>query len=251
MTISAPTRQRAVQEIRRLVKEGKLPADREEEIIQGIQREETLTRVMFSEAGGVGGEAVGNSWLKSMVTAGVLGGLTRRDMLAAVESLRGCGPAAAMFPIRESCLQSLSPAPIPIWHHCVHVEADDVEHVIWGYAEFFGTFNVIAQIGKGYKGKSIKWTYCVDPVTGDDLSGAVQVDLTTAKRLLNEVRAAPERADDIAIEQAPDLQPLVDECLRAHGIEGQVDVISTWLGTNEPHSEATIGEMTWIDRERD
>ena len=82
MTISAPTRQRAVQEIRRLVKEGKLPADREEEIIQGIQREETLTRVMFSEAGGVGGEAVGNSWLKSMVTAGVLGGLTRRDMLA-------------------------------------------------------------------------------------------------------------------------------------------------------------------------
>ena len=132
MTISAPTRQRAVQEIRRLVKEGKLPAHREEEIIQGIQREETLTRVMFSEAGGVGSEAVGNSWLKSMVTAGVLGGLTRRDMLAAVESLRGCGPAAAMFPIRESCLQSLSPAPIPIWHHCVHVEADDVEHVIWG-----------------------------------------------------------------------------------------------------------------------
>ena len=181
MTISVPSRQRAVQEIRRLVKEGKLPEGRKEEIIQGIQREEIETRIMFSEVGGVGGEAVWNSWLKSMATAGVLGGLTRRDMLSALESLRGCGPAAPMFPIRKSCIRPSGQVPIPIWRHCVHVEADEAEHVIWGYTEFFGTFNAIAQIGIGYRGQSLEWTYCVDPVTGDDLSGAVQVDLTIAK----------------------------------------------------------------------
>ena len=251
MTISAPSRQRAVQEIRRLVKEGKLPEGREEEIIQGIQREEIETRIMFSEAGGVGGEAVWNSWLKSMVTAGVLGGLSRQDMLAALESLRGCGPAAPMFPIRNSCIQPSGQVPVPIWRHCVHVESDEAAHVIWGYTEFFGTFNAIAQIGMGYRGQTLKWTYCVDPVTGDDLSGAVQVDLTRAQSVLNEVRTAPERADNIAAQQAPDLRPLVDECLRAQGIEGKVDIVSSWLGTNEPDSEATISEMTWIDRVRD
>ena len=251
MTISAPSRQRAVQEIRRLVKEGELPEGREEEIIQGIQREEIETRIMFAEAGGVGGEAVWNSWLKSMVTAGVLGGLSRQDMLAALESLRGCGPAASMFPIRKSCIQPSGQVPIPIWRHCVHVEADEAAHVIWGYTEFFGTFNAIAQIGMGYRAQTLEWTYCVDPVTGEDLSGAVQVDLTIAKSVLNEVRTAPERVLDIAAQQAPDLQPLVDECLRAQGIKGKVDIISSWLGTNEADSEATISEMTWIDRARD
>ena len=251
MTISAPSRKRAVQEIRRLVKEGKLPEGREDEFIQGIQREEIETRIMFSEAGGVGGDAVWNSWLKSMVTAGVLGGVSRQDMLVALESLRGSGPAAPMFPIRQSCIQPSGEVPIPIWRHCVHVESDEAAHVIWGYTEFFGTFNAIAQIGLGYRGQTLEWTYCVDPVTGDDLSGAVQLDLTKAKSVLNEVRTAPERGHDIAAQQAPDLQPLVDECLRAQGIEGKVEIVSSWLGTNEPDSEATISEMTWIDRPRD
>ena len=191
MTISAPSRKRAVQEIRRLIKEGKLPEGREEEIIQGIQREEIETRLVFSEAGGVGGEAVWNSWLKSMVTAGVLGGLGREDMLAALESLRGCGPAAPMFPIRNSCIQPTGEMPIAIWRHCVHVESDEAAQVIWGYTEFFGTFNAIAQIGMGYRGQRLEWTYCVDPVTGDDLSGAVRVDLTEAQSVLNEVRYGP------------------------------------------------------------
>ena len=44
---------------------------------------------MFSETGGVGGDATCDSWLKCMLTAGVPGGFSRQDMRAALEPLRG------------------------------------------------------------------------------------------------------------------------------------------------------------------
>ena len=68
--LSAPSRKRAVQEVRRLIKEGILPADREEEFIGSIQLGEATTRVEFTEDGSVGGPAAWSSMLKSMVTAG-------------------------------------------------------------------------------------------------------------------------------------------------------------------------------------
>ena len=38
--------------------------------------------------------------------------------------------------------------------------------------------------------------------------------------------------------------------IRTHQ-QGGGGSISTWLGTNEPDSNATIRAMTWIDREQD
>ena len=66
--ISAPSRKRAGQELRRLIKEGVLPADREAEFIGSIQLEEATTRVEFTEDGSVGGPAAWSSTLKSMVS---------------------------------------------------------------------------------------------------------------------------------------------------------------------------------------
>ena len=112
--LSAHSKQRAVQEVRRRVKAGQLPADREEEIIASIKLEETTTRVEFTEARSVGGPVAWNSLLKSMVTAGLLGGLTLLDMLTAVLLLRGFGRGGPCLMFRDSPLRPLADAAIPV-----------------------------------------------------------------------------------------------------------------------------------------
>ena len=247
--ISAPTRKRAIQEIRRLIKAGRLPADREEEFIASIEREEATTRVDFTEWGGVGGHFAWNSMLKSMVTAGLLAGLNWLDMLSAVLLLRGSGRVGSCLIFRESPVRPSRAAQIPVRRHCVHVETDMEERLVWGYVEYFGTWCAVAQLGKCYMGPPTTWTYCVDPVTGEDLTEALQVDLTAAKGLINEMSAAPARSQDIRNEQLPDPQPLVDECTRAHGVEGRIEVTGTSYSLEKPSSAAIIREMTLVDEE--
>ena len=247
--ISAPSRKRAIQEIRRRVKTGELPADREEEFIASIQQEEATTRVDFTEGGSVGGPVAWNSMLKSMVTAGLLGELTWLDMLAAVLNLRGSGRGGPCLMFRDSPVRPGGAADIPLWRHCVHVETDMEERLVWGYVEYFGTWCAIAQLGKCYLGQPASWTYCVDPVTGEDLTEAVQVDLTAAKGLISEMSAAPARAPDIAREQVPDPQPLLDECVRVHGVAGRIEIVGTSYSQENPYGGANIREMTLVDRD--
>ena len=245
--ISSPSRRRAIQDIRRRVKAGQLPADQEEEIIASIELEETTTRVEFAESGGVGGPVAWNSMLKSMVMTGLLGGLTWLDMLSAVLLLRGSGRGAPCLMFRDSPVHPLGAADIPVWRHCVHVETDMEERLVWGYAEYFGTWCAIAQLGKCYLGSPNRWTYCMDPVSGDDLTETVQVDLSAAKALVNEMCVAPARSPDIAREQVPNPQTLFDECRRAHGVEGRIEVTATSYAEDNPFDAASIREMTWVD----
>ena len=58
-----------------------------------------------------------------------------------------------------------------------------------------------------------------------NIKGAV--DLSAAKGLIEEMSAAPARAPDIAREQLPDTQSLLDACLRLHGVEGRIKVVGT------------------------
>ena len=247
--VSAPTRQRAVQEIRRLIAAGRLPADREEEFIASIARAEAMTHVDFTEGGAVGGPVAWKSILKSMVTAGLLRELASLDMLTGVLDLRGSGRGAPSLMLRDSAVRAVGPAAIPLWRHCVHVETDMEERLVWGYVEYFGTWCAIAQLGKCYLGPPASWTYCVDPVSADELTDAVQVDLSAAKGLIEEMSAAPARAPDIAREQLPDTQPLLDACLRLHGVEGRIKVVGTSYSQEIPSGEADIREMTWVDEQ--
>ena len=88
-------------------------------------------------------------------------------------------------------------------------------------------------------------------MTGDDLSASVQVDLSEAKALINEMSAAPARAPDIAREQVPDPQPLLDECIRVHGVEGRIEIIGTSYSQENLSCEAYIREMTWVDEDEE
>ena len=247
--ISAPTRQRAIQEIRRFIAAGRLPADREEEFIASIEREEATTRVDFTEAGYVGGPVAWKSMLKSMVTAGLLGEMTWLDMVTAVLYLRGSGRGGPCLMFRDSPVRPRAAADLPLWRHCVHVETDMEERLVWGYVEYFGTWCAIAQLGKCYLGQPASWTYCVDPVTGDDLTEAAQVDLSAATDLINEMSAAPARAPDIAREQVPDPQPLLDECIRVHGVDGRIEITGTSYSQENPFGGANIREMAWVDEQ--
>ena len=212
--------------------------------------EDPQVRIM-TEAGSVGGPVAWNSMLKSMVTAGLLGGLTWLDMLTVVQLLRGSGPGGPCLMFRDSPVCPLGEVAIPVWRHCVHVETDMEEKLVWGYVEYFGTWCAIARLGKCYLGQPTQWTYCVDPVTGDDLTEAVDVDLTAAKGLINEMCVAPARSRDIATEQLPDPQPLVDECVRTHGVDGKIAITGTSYSEEIPYGGATIKEMTWIDANSD
>ena len=245
--LSAPSRKRAIQEVRRLIKEGLLPADREEEFIGSIQLGEATIRADFTEDGSVGGPAAWSSMLKSMVTAGLLGGLTWLDMLSAVLLLRGSGPGGPCLMFCDSPVHPVDDVAIPVWRHCVHVETDMEARMVWGYVEYFGTWCAISRLGKCYLGQPTQRTYCVDPVTGENLTEAVQVDLSAAKGLIHEMRVAPARMRDIAREQLPDPQPLLDACLRAHGVDGSLAITALSHAKDPPDGGATIREMTWID----
>ena len=63
------------------------------------------------------------------------------------------------------------------------------------------------------------------------------------------MRVAPARSRDIAREQLPDPQPLLDACLRAHGVDGSLAITALANAKETPDSGATIREMTWIDGE--
>ena len=98
-------------------------------------------------------------------------------------------------------------------------------------------------------GEPLSWTYCVDPVTGDDLTQAVEVDLSAAKGLINEMCLAPARSRDIATEQVPDPQPLVDACIRADGVDGRIEITGTAYAEDNPFGGVSITELTWVDED--
>ena len=182
-----------------------------------------------------------------MVTAGLLGGLTWLDMLGAVLLLRGAGRGVPCLMFRDSPLRPNGDAPLPIWRHCVHVETDMDARAVWGYVEYFGTWCAIARLGKCYLGEPVRSTYWVDPVTGEDLTEAVRVDLHPAKALIREMTVASARLPDIRMEQLPDPQPLIDACLRERGIEGSIVITGTSYSEEPLNVGPSIREMTWID----
>ena len=249
LTISAPTKKRLVQEIDRLVKEGVLPSEQKAAILASATREEALTRAEFEEGGSFGGEGTWRSMLKSMVTAGVLGGLEPAHMLTAVEFLRGSDNGVPNLPIGRSPVRFRGAGELPVRRHCVHVETDAEECAVWGYLELYGTFTAIAQLGTDYTGPPTAWTYCVDPVTGANLTDDITVDLTAPKRLMEEARRAPARVPEIWAEQAPNPQRLVDECLLAHRVPGHIIVTETSYGSARPDDGSTIHEITLLSSE--
>lgn len=250
LIISAPSKKRAVQEIERLVSQGKLPAERKVEAIESLTREEVLTRIEFEESGSIGGDDTWRSMLKSMVTGGIMSGLTPSDMLPAVEFLRGFDCAVQNLPIRTSPVYRTDTSELPIRRHCVHVETDTDEQAVWGYLELFGTISSLAQLGTQYTGPPTSWSYCVDPVTGTNLTDDVTVDLTAPKGLMEDARRAPKRVTEIWSENAPDLQPLMDECLRMHKVVGDIAITETSYGSIQPEEGAKIHEITLLTNEQ-
>ena len=246
LTISAPTKKRLVQEIDRLVKEGVLPVERKAEILASATREEALTWAEFEEGGSFGGEATWRSMLKSMVTAGIVGGLEPAHMLTAVEFLQGSDHGVPNLPIGTSPVRFRGAVELPVRRHCVHVETDTEECAVWGYLELYGTFTAIAQLGTDYTDRPAAWTYCVDPVTGANLTDDITVDLRAPKRLMEEARRTPARIQEIWAEQAPNPQRLVDECLLAHGVPGHIIVTETSYGSAPPDDGSTIHEIALL-----
>ena len=67
---------------------------------------------------------------------------------------------------------------------------------------------------------------------------------------MEEARRAPERVTEIWAENAPNLQPLMDECLRVHGVAGNIAITETSYGSNQPEECANIHEITWLTNEQ-
>ena len=65
--------------------------------------------------------------------------------------------------------------------------------------------------------------------------------------LVHKMSVAPARSPDIRMEQLLDPQPLIDACLREHGIEGSIASTGTSYSEGPMDVGASIREMTWID----
>ena len=180
----------------------------------------------------------------------LMGCLTPADMLSAVQFLRGSDDGVQNLPIGTSPVCHSDKGELPIRRHCVHVETDTDEGAVRGYLELFGTFTAIAVLGTNYTGPVSKWTYCIDPLTGTNLTDVITVDLTASKRLMEEACRSPERLPEIWVAHAPDLQPLIDECLHARGVVGDIAITETSYGPNRPEEGLRIHDVRSLSRER-
>ena len=184
--------------------------------------------------------------LKSMVTAGRISGLAPENMTVAVSRLQGSERNVPNLPTGTSPVRFHGTGEFPVRRHCDHVETDTKAHAVWGYLELYGTFTSIAWLGPRLAGSASEWTCCIDPVTGAELTRDVTVDLTAPKQLMEEALRVPERLSEIWEKNAPNLQPLGDECLYAHGVFGHVAITGTSYGSARPNGETRIHAITWL-----
>jgi hypothetical protein len=71
------------------------------------------------------------------------------------------------------------PTGVPV--HCVHVNGDPDSQLVRGYLEYFGVMRVVMCLSSSYSGDEFSATYSVNPVTGEELDLAVDLDLTSSE----------------------------------------------------------------------
>lgn len=123
-----------------------------------------------------GGKVAGHSIIKSSLALACEIGLSINDCEHAKEYLQCDGsPCFGYFNVTDPILNR--PRNIPL--HCVYVNACSSTRLVLAYIEYFGFLKIVACLSSSYSGPTLERCYAVNPITGEELS--IEVSLNLAK----------------------------------------------------------------------
>lgn len=138
-----------------------------------------MLRMDFS----MGGAEAGRSIVKSALALAVYSGIPTESCIEATSYLNNEDSEACFGYFYESDLVKNRPQDTPI--HCVSVKGCDKSNQVIAYVEYFGVQRMVLGLGTNYTGEAISNTYSINPITGEELELAVELNLTK-----NEIREA-------------------------------------------------------------
>lgn len=122
-----------------------------------------------------GGHEAGRSIVKSALALAVSSGIPAEICLEAKNYLRNKDGEACFGYFYESDLIKNRPEGTPF--HCVSIKGCSKTKQVIGYVEYFGVQRVVLCLSDSYEGLDISNTYAINPITGEELSLIVELDL--------------------------------------------------------------------------
>lgn len=132
-----------------------------------------------------GGHEAGRSIVKSALALAVSSGILSKLCTEAINYLKNETSEACFGYFYESDLIKNRPEGIPL--HCVSIKGCSKNKQVIAYVEYFGMRRMVLCLSSSYIGEDVVNTYAINPITGEELDLAVELNLTN-----NEIREAYE-----------------------------------------------------------
>ncbi len=171
---SLPEAKRMLQGVKR-----KYPQVDLNELLNNAKSESSYCSDMLKFNLSFGGHEAGRSIVKSALALAVSSGIPAEICVKATNYLRNEEDGEACFGyFYESDLIKNRPEGTPF--HCVSIKGCGKTKQVVGYVEYFGVQRVILCLSDSYEGDDISNTYAINPITGEELSLIVELELSNA-----------------------------------------------------------------------
>ncbi|WP_375176790.1 HNH endonuclease [Marinobacter mobilis] len=168
---SMPEAKRMLQGVKR-----KYPQVDLNELLDNAKSESSYCSDMLKFNLSFGGHEAGRSIVKSALALAVSSGIPAEICGEATNYLRKEDSEACFGYFYASDLIKNRPEGIPL--HCVSIKGCSKTKQVIGYVEYFGVQRVVLCLSDSYEGEDISNTYAINPITGEELSLIVELDLS-------------------------------------------------------------------------
>jgi len=171
-------RARSIPEAKRMLKgvKRKYPQVDLNELLDNAKSESSYCPDMLNFSFSFGGHEAGRSIVKSALALAVCSGITAKECAEAINYLRNDESEACFGYFYETDLIKNRPEGIPL--HCVSIKGCGKSKQVIGYVEYFGVQRVVLCLANYYEGEDISNTYAINPITGEELSLVVDLNLS-------------------------------------------------------------------------
>ncbi|MBE0448829.1 MAG: HNH endonuclease [Actinobacteria bacterium] len=168
---SMPEAKRMLQGVKR-----KYPQVDLNELLNNAKSESSYCSDMLKFNLSFGGHEAGRSIVKSALALAVSSGIPAEVCVEAKNYLKNEEGEACFGYFYDSDLVKNRPEGTPF--HCVSIKGCNETKQVIGYVEYFGVQRVVLCLSDSYEGEDISSTYSINPITGEELSLAVELNLS-------------------------------------------------------------------------
>ncbi|MXR37527.1 HNH endonuclease [Neisseriaceae bacterium B2N2-7] len=171
-------RARSIPEVKRMLQgvKRKYPQIDLNELLSNAKSESYYCPDMFEFNFSFGGHEAGRSIVKSALALAVSSGIPVEACIRAKNYLINEEAEACFGYFYEYDLIKNRPEGIPL--HCVSIKGCSKTNQIIGYVEYFGVQRIVLCLADSYEGENISNTYAINPITGEELSLVVELNLS-------------------------------------------------------------------------